>query len=813
MGDTQTTKAAEPTLVQHKTEERPPPERENAPRAFADATLFRAAASDDPTTPPQHLARVLRRLPAPHQTGFLLQCQRHYGNAYVQRMVSARNNGHSLPLEQEACTQEDPISRQVTGLQSRMAPDGVATAHAEQGSLLSGPENIAVQTKPLAVLITPNVHRQKEKDDDEDKRLQGKSAGSPAGSFDAGEEVEARLGQSKGGGSPLPDSVRSFMEPRFGVDFGHVRVHTGSDSIQMNRNVGAYAFTHGADIYYGAGSNPMNLQLTAHELTHVVQQTGAAPLQAKKPAQPAQLAASDPAVSSPHGALVQREENKDSPGFVETLAWQVLDEVSPSLAPIVRKGPEGVFDWIKERASDAAAGVFNTLMAPVKTVAGVGAKLSEQFMPLLATLQDAAAKISSNDCSPLQQAAEKIEHIAEQIITPIIEIVQPIVAKIQDFLGEVWDKLGAPIWEWIQQYASQRWQEIKQLASWIWQLTEPMRLLGQEAWEWLKKKIGIGEGPEGENGILQWVQAKLQSAWDWLKQQLEPFSKQLAVIKGVIADVAQIVSPEGPVRAILAVASQVGTGFGWIKDNFGNGDAIVKARAYLEKTLLPPLLGGLQKLGATVTGLAGSVSGALSKLANSMVQAAGTVSNSLVSFAASAVQWIANQIDALAGWANQQLTSLAGMLQTALGSLQGFLNNFLEFLGKIGSVILDVLASAAVPCRESMELGAGLYSRSNCRLCHPDYPPADRIIRGIGAGQRRLAEDQGRSDEADTPGVRRSRSHGCTEGNFRSDPEGVQYTSRPGGHRRQKGACRVGYCGQETAGVHQEHRKIVGSWI
>ena len=291
----------------------------------------------------------------------------------------------------------------------------------------------------------------------------------------------------------------------------------------------------------------------------------------------------------------------------------------------MRKGPEGVFDRIKERASDAAAGVFNTLMAPVKTVAGVGAKLSEQFMPLLATLQDAAAKISSNDCSPLQQAAEKIEHIAEQIITPIIEIVQPIVAKIQDFLGEVWDKLGAPIWEWIQQYASQRWQEIKQLASWIWQLTEPMRLLGQEAWEWLKKKIGIGEGPEGENGILQWVQAKLQSAWDWLKQQLEPFSKQLAVIKGVIADVAQIVSPEGPVRAILAVASQAASGIGWLKDNFGSGDAIVKARVYLEKTLLPPLAGALKTLGDTVTGLASSVSAALNKLANSMVQAAVTV--------------------------------------------------------------------------------------------------------------------------------------------------------------------------------------------
>ena len=44
----------------------------------------------------------------------------------------------------------------------------------------------------------------------------------------------------------------------------------------MNREVGARAFTHGSDIYYGAGETPGNLALTAHELTHVVQQTGPA---------------------------------------------------------------------------------------------------------------------------------------------------------------------------------------------------------------------------------------------------------------------------------------------------------------------------------------------------------------------------------------------------------------------------------------------------------------------------------------------------------------------------------------------------------
>jgi hypothetical protein len=42
----------------------------------------------------------------------------------------------------------------------------------------------------------------------------------------------------------------------------------------MNQELGAQAFTHGSDVYFGAGKEPGNNELTAHELTHVVQQTG-----------------------------------------------------------------------------------------------------------------------------------------------------------------------------------------------------------------------------------------------------------------------------------------------------------------------------------------------------------------------------------------------------------------------------------------------------------------------------------------------------------------------------------------------------------
>ncbi|NET58320.1 MAG: DUF4157 domain-containing protein [Symploca sp. SIO2E6] len=85
----------------------------------------------------------------------------------------------------------------------------------------------------------------------------------PGGNGASG-DLESRLNASKGGGSALTPQVKAFMEPRFGADFSQVRVHTGSEAVQMNRELGAQAFTHGSDVYFGAGKSPGNNELTAH---------------------------------------------------------------------------------------------------------------------------------------------------------------------------------------------------------------------------------------------------------------------------------------------------------------------------------------------------------------------------------------------------------------------------------------------------------------------------------------------------------------------------------------------------------------------
>ncbi|MFB2975779.1 DUF4157 domain-containing protein [Microseira sp. BLCC-F43] len=128
-------------------------------------------------------------------------------------------------------------------------------------------ETEAVGMQPEVNSITPLVQRQTAEDSEQ---VQLK----PNGSNQASASVESQLADSKGGGSALPDDVRSFMEPRFGADFSSIRVHTDSNAVGMNKELGAQAFTHGSDIYYGAGKSPGKDELTAHELTHTIQQTG-----------------------------------------------------------------------------------------------------------------------------------------------------------------------------------------------------------------------------------------------------------------------------------------------------------------------------------------------------------------------------------------------------------------------------------------------------------------------------------------------------------------------------------------------------------
>ncbi|WP_437334647.1 eCIS core domain-containing protein [Sorangium sp. So ce394] len=85
-----------------------------------------------------------------------------------------------------------------------------------------------------------------------------------------------------GAGRPLNPALRQDMEQRFGHDFSRVRVHSGPAAEQSARDVNANAYTVGRHIVFGASQfapgTHEGRRLLAHELTHVVQQSGSSEL-------------------------------------------------------------------------------------------------------------------------------------------------------------------------------------------------------------------------------------------------------------------------------------------------------------------------------------------------------------------------------------------------------------------------------------------------------------------------------------------------------------------------------------------------------
>jgi hypothetical protein len=94
------------------------------------------------------------------------------------------------------------------------------------------------------------------------------------------EDIVHGIKAHRGSGKLLAPEVRSQMEAGFGHDFGDVRVHADAEADKLSRDLGAEAFTAGKDVFFKAGAyepgSKNGKRLIGHELTHVVQQGGAA---------------------------------------------------------------------------------------------------------------------------------------------------------------------------------------------------------------------------------------------------------------------------------------------------------------------------------------------------------------------------------------------------------------------------------------------------------------------------------------------------------------------------------------------------------
>lgn len=257
------------------------------PAAEPDHAIAGRLFSGAPGEPPgEGTTKILRHPTLSHSANTavraiaLKRAQQHYGNQFVQRAIAGIHRSPCrTSLLQRQCTcgacPECRAAGKRQSVQAKLTIGEPGDKYEQEADTVADrvmrmPESTSMSDEPT-VGAQPAEHLH-------DEGTESVRAQSENGELQASPALQEQLLNSKGNGTPLPKETRSFFESALGADFSDVRVHTGSNAVEMNRNIGAQAFTHGSDIYFNAGkfdpSSPSGKHLLAHELTHTVQQGG-----------------------------------------------------------------------------------------------------------------------------------------------------------------------------------------------------------------------------------------------------------------------------------------------------------------------------------------------------------------------------------------------------------------------------------------------------------------------------------------------------------------------------------------------------------
>lgn len=292
-----------------------------------------------------------------HKMHPILPMQRIIGNQAVQRLPQAKPDGLEAVSDAAApgrlghdFSQISVHARTAVRIQPKLTVNTPGDIYEEEADRVS--DQMMRMPDPHAHRKTPG-HAAVERSDldgaagggliqrsdsgrllDEDERLQAEAQ--PGATPTVSAETASGIQSLRGRGHSLPERSRSFFEPRFGFDLSEVRIHDDSEAARLANNVRARAFTIGRDVVFGAGQyrpdTADGMRLMAHELTHVVQQSGTS--------------------SAPRGSVAERisrtphesisracHEPAFPPGAKIGIKWYSHDFIGPIPADSVRAVP------------------------------------------------------------------------------------------------------------------------------------------------------------------------------------------------------------------------------------------------------------------------------------------------------------------------------------------------------------------------------------------------------------------------------------------------------------------------------------------
>ncbi|MEB3180879.1 MAG: DUF4157 domain-containing protein [Nostocaceae cyanobacterium] len=245
----------------------------------------------------------------------ILQLQADIGNAAVNHLIQAQHQGNQQPIQSKPLF--GGLSQELLPIQPKLSIGTPGDKYEQEADHIA--EEVVSQINTSGIQqSTPSQTVQ--------RSVQPLSDG---GGTVATPEQETSIEQAKGNGQPLPENIRQPMEEAFEADFSGVRIHTNAQSDEMNQSIQANAFTTGKDIFFRSDTfNPHTHQgqkLLAHELTHVVQQSGSQPQ-----TQTSEKGDMSPVTAQTGSQMIQCQFTIDDQDWLERQNGQPVD-ISPLL--------------------------------------------------------------------------------------------------------------------------------------------------------------------------------------------------------------------------------------------------------------------------------------------------------------------------------------------------------------------------------------------------------------------------------------------------------------------------------------------------
>ncbi|MFH7243422.1 MAG: DUF4157 domain-containing protein [Spirulina sp.] len=266
------------------------------------------------------------------------------------------NRTYQAQSVQRQAWPEQPVLKMKSTLQRETLPDEEDELQMKpmiQRLEMSEDDGLQMKPMPQRSAMPPGV------------KLQMKSAFSEGVvEGNASPDLEAGIQRARGNGQALASTLQMQMGQAMGADFSGVRVHTDSQSDQLNRSIQAKAFTTGQDIFFRQGAyqpeNRGGQELIAHELTHVVQQNGGAvqrsQLDHKSNRQPGSALqearmGEERQTNAMGGRSLPINPTLTSGSLTEKKSWVGASEVQP----VVLRWPEHKQPWLPTQQEDTGA--------------------------------------------------------------------------------------------------------------------------------------------------------------------------------------------------------------------------------------------------------------------------------------------------------------------------------------------------------------------------------------------------------------------------------------------------------------------------